>query len=153
MRMKFGDLILIVLFLFASFLPLVFFHVQQSNENNVVTTKYAIVKIKGKEVERFDLTKKQHILKTYYPNKKQYNIIEIYHGRIRVKEDNSPDQIAVRTGWIDTVGQTSICLPHQLIITIEQEGIDNYHIYLVCFFLKIKLEWLYFLSFRYTLIN
>ncbi|MCJ0593012.1 NusG domain II-containing protein, partial [Enterococcus cecorum] len=92
-------------------------------------TKYAIVKIKGKEVERFDLTKKQHILKTYYPNKKQYNIIEIYHGRIRVKEDNSPDQIAVRTGWIDTVGQTSICLPHQLIITIEQEGIDNYHIY------------------------
>lgn len=131
MRMKFGDLILIVLFLFASFLPLVFFHVQQSNENenDVVTTKYAIVKIKGKEVERFDLTKKQHILKTYYPNKKQYNIIEIYHGRIRVKEDNSPDQIAVRTGWIDTVGQTSICLPHQLIITIEQEGIDNYHIY------------------------
>lgn len=129
MRMKFGDLILIVLFLFASFLPLVFFHVQQSNENNVVTTKYAIVKIKGKEVERFDLTKKQHILKTYYPNKKQYNIIEIYHGRIRVKEDNSPDQIAVRTGWINTVGQTSICLPHQLIITIEQEGIDNYHIY------------------------
>lgn len=129
--MKFGDLILIVLFLFASFLPLVFFHVQQSNENenDVVTTKYAIVKIKGKEVERFDLTKKQHILKTYYPNKKQYNIIEIYHGRIRVKEDNSPDQIAVRTGWIDTVGQTSICLPHQLIITIEQEGIDNYHIY------------------------
>lgn len=129
MRMKFGDLILIVLLLFASFLPLVFFHVQQSNENNVVTTKYAIVKIKGKEVERFDLTKKQHILKTYYPNKKQYNIIEINHGRIRVKEDNSPDQIAVRTGWIDTVGQTSICLPHQLIITIEQEGIDNYHIY------------------------
>ena len=59
MRMKLGDLILIVLFLFASFLPLVFFHVQQSNENNVVTTKYAIVKIKGKEVERFDLTKKQ----------------------------------------------------------------------------------------------
>ncbi|RBR28285.1 hypothetical protein EB18_00444 [Enterococcus cecorum] len=129
MRMKFGDLILIVLFLLASFLPLVFFHVQQSNENNVVTTKYAIVKIKGKEVERFDLTKKQHILKTYYPNKKQYNIIEIYHGRIRVKDDNSPDQIAVRTGWIDTIGQTSICLPHQLIITIEQEGIDNYHIY------------------------
>lgn len=129
MRMKFGDLILIVLLLFASFLPLVFFHVQQSNENNVITTKYAIVKIKGKEVERFDLTKKQHILKTYYPNEKQYNIIEIYHGRIRVKEDNSPDQIAVRTGWIDTVGQTSICLPHQLIITIEQEGIDNYHIY------------------------
>lgn len=129
MRRKFGDLILIVLLLFASFLPLVFFHVQQSNENNLVTTKYAIVKIKGKEVERFDLTKKQHILKTYYPNKKQYNIIEIYHGRIRVKEDNSPDQITVRTGWIDTVGQISICLPHQLIITIEQEGIDNYHIY------------------------
>lgn len=102
-----------------------FFHAQKRVKGRLHKILYTI----GKEVERFDLTKKQHILKTYYPNKKQYNIIEIYHGRIRVKDDNSPDQIAVRTGWIDTIGQTSICLPHQLIITIEQEGIDNYHIY------------------------
>ncbi|MDO5741962.1 MAG: NusG domain II-containing protein, partial [Vagococcus sp.] len=39
--------------------------------------------------------------------------------RIRVKEDNSPDQIAVRTSWISQPGQTSICLPHKLVIEIQ----------------------------------
>jgi hypothetical protein len=39
-------------------------------------------------------------------------------GRIRVKEDNSPDQIAVRTGWISRAGQTSICLPHKLVVEL-----------------------------------
>ena len=47
----------------------------------------------------------------YYPAKGQYNIIEIKDGKIRDREDNSPDQIAVRTGWISNPGQTSICLP------------------------------------------
>ena len=48
----------------------------------------------------------------------QYNIIEVDGTRIRDKEDNSPDQIAVQTGWISQPGQTSICLPHGLMIEI-----------------------------------
>ena len=36
----------------------------------------------------------------------------------RDKEDSSPDQIAVQTGWISQPGQTSICLPHGLMIEI-----------------------------------
>ena len=39
--------------------------------------------------------------------------------KIRNKEDNSPDQIAVKTGWISKPGETSICLPHKLIIEIK----------------------------------
>ena len=39
-----------------------------------------------------------------------------------LKEDNSPDQIAVRTGWISKPGQTSICLPHKLVISIEKRA-------------------------------
>ena len=46
------------------------------------------------------------------------NIIEIDGTRFRDKEDNSPDQIAVQTGWISQPGQTSICLPHGLMIEI-----------------------------------
>ena len=38
-------------------------------------------------------------------------------------EDNSPDQIAVRTGWISNPGQTSICLPHKLVISIEKKEV------------------------------
>ena len=71
-------------------------------------------------MDRFDLDKINHKLVNYHPAKGQYNIVEIKDGRIRVKEDNSPDQIAVRTGWISKPGQTSICLPHKLVISIEK---------------------------------
>ncbi len=33
------------------------------------------------------------------PDKGQYNIVEVDGDSIRVREDNSPDQIAVKTGW------------------------------------------------------
>ena len=56
---------------------------------------------------------------TLYPAKGQYNIIEVDGERIRDKEDNSPDQIAVHTGWISRIGQQSICLPHKLLIEIK----------------------------------
>ena len=36
------------------------------------------------------------------PHDNQYNIIEIDGTRISDKEDNSPDQIAVQTGWISS---------------------------------------------------
>ncbi|HAP9081438.1 TPA: hypothetical protein IWD14_002472, partial [Enterococcus faecium] len=42
---------------------------------------------------------------------------------------NSPDQIAVRTGWISKPGQTSICLPHKLVISIEKKESTDYYIY------------------------
>ncbi|HCD1731609.1 TPA: NusG domain II-containing protein, partial [Enterococcus faecium] len=85
------------------------------NETTEDAIKYAIVRIDGKEMDRFDLDKINHKLVNYHPAKGQYNIVEIKDGRIRVKEDNSPDQIAVRTGWISKPGQTSICLPHKLV--------------------------------------
>ncbi len=62
---------------------------------------------------------------TYYPNEGQYNIIEVDGERIRDKEDNSPDQIAVMTGWISQPGELSVCLPHNLLIEIKAVGGDN----------------------------
>lgn len=64
----------------------------------------------------------------FEPHDDQYNIIEVDGTRIRDKEDNSPDQIAVQTGWISQPGQTSICLPHGLMIEIvstEPANSDN----------------------------
>lgn len=87
----------------------------QSSDQTLV----AIVKINGQEVDRFELVEgsKQEI-KTYHPNPGQYNIIEKNGNQIRIKEDNSPDQVGVKTGWISRPGQTAICLPHGLIIEV-----------------------------------
>lgn len=95
----------------------------QTSEPNLI----AVVKIHGEIIDEFPLTQNGgHQEVTYYPADNQYNIVEIDGPRIRVKEDNSPDQIAVNTGWISQAGQLSICLPHQLIIEIQTpEGVDN----------------------------
>lgn len=120
------DYLLIVAITLLSFLPVVVFTAQQTGKDG---DRIAIVRIDGEEVDRFNLDQIDYLTKTYYPAEGQYNIIEIKDGRIRDKEDNSPDQIAVKTGWIDKNGQTSICLPHKLIIEIYQEGADDYFIY------------------------
>lgn len=123
------DIIIISVLVVASFVPTIVFALSFDNAESGNSVKYAVVKIDGKEVERFDLDEISSKMVTYYPSDTQYNIVEIQEGKIRVKEDNSPDQIAVRTGWISEPGQTSICLPHRLVITIEQEGQSDYHIY------------------------
>ncbi|MBM6614968.1 NusG domain II-containing protein [Desemzia sp. RIT804] len=121
------DYIILVLLVFISFSPALVFAVKEAAipEENI---RYAIISINGEEVDRFDLDNTEHMTKTYYPSEGQYNIIEIKDGKIRDKEDNSPDQIAVRTGWIERNGQTSICLPHKFIIEIRQEGQEDYYI-------------------------
>ena len=123
------DIIIIFVLVVASFAPTIVFALSFDNAETENSVTYAIVKIDGKEVERFDLDEISSKMVTYHPSDTQYNIVEIQEGKIRVKEDNSPDQIAVRTGWISEPGQTSICLPHRLVITIEQEEKSDYHIY------------------------
>lgn len=124
--MKPYDYLIILVLIIGSFLPIILF---QSHAQSQTGARYAIIRINGKEVDRFDLDKQASLEKTYYPAEGQYNIIEIDNGRIRVKEDNSPDQIAVKTGWIAKNGQTSICLPHKLVIEIKQSGAEDYFIY------------------------
>lgn len=120
------DYLIIFLLIVGSFLPLVLFQAQAQSQTG---DRYAVIRINGQEVDRFNLDTLSTLEKSYYPAQGQYNIIEIDDGRIRVKEDNSPDQIAVKTGWISKNGQTSICLPHKLVIEIKQSGAEDYFIY------------------------
>lgn len=127
--LKIGDVIIIGILIISSFIPLFVFSLEKKNNSTEDATKYAIVRIDGEEVDRFDLDTINHKIVKYYPSKGQYNIVEIEDGRIRVKEDNSPDQIAVKTGWISKSGQTSVCLPHKLVISVERKGSSDYYIY------------------------
>lgn len=112
------DIIIVLVLLALSFLPNAIFAYQQATRKEEAKI-YAILTIDGEEIERFELSENTpHEEFIYYPHDNQYNIIEIDGTRIRDKEDNSPDQIAVQTGWISQPGQTSICLPHGLMIEI-----------------------------------
>lgn len=96
------------------------------NSHNEGDKIYAVISINGEEVDRFLLTdNNENKLITYHPAPGQYNIIEIDGERIRNKEDNSPQQVSVRTGWIKNPGQTSLNIPHRLIIEIISDSTDD----------------------------
>ncbi|WP_024416329.1 NusG domain II-containing protein [Streptococcus suis] len=121
-QLKLFDYILIGFTLILSFLPAIFTYAHLTTDTNKAKT-IAYVRINGEVVDQFELSKDTpHQEKTYYPNEGQYNIIEVDGERIRVKEDNSPDQIAVMTSWISQPGQLSVCLPHNLLIEIKSVG-------------------------------
>ncbi len=121
-QLKLFDYILIGFTLILSFLPAIFTYTHLTTDANEAKT-IAYVRINGEVVDQFELSKDTpHQEKTYYPNEGQYNIIEVDGERIRVKEDNSPDQIAVMTSWISQPGQLSVCLPHNLLIEIKSVG-------------------------------
>ena len=117
------DGIIVILLLIGSFIPLIIFGYSTKNidENSSI---YAVVSIDGEPVKEIELSENTpHETFTFYPSEGQYNIIEVDGTKIRNKEDNSPDQIAVKTGWISQPGETAICLPHKLIV--EVKAIDS----------------------------
>ena len=115
------DVVIVFLLIVLSFLPTVIFAVQLTNNDN--NNVYAVISINGEEVDRFLLTgNEEHRLITYYPAPGKYNIVEIDGERIRNKEDNSPDQIAVLRDWIQSPGETRLNLPHRLLIEIVTEN-------------------------------
>lgn len=113
------DYLFITLAIIISFVPAIW-TIYQKMTTPLSSGLVAVVKIHGKVVDTYPLEESgPHFEKTYHPDKGQYNIVEVDGDSIRVREDNSPDQIAVKTGWINQEGQLSICLPHDLIIEIQ----------------------------------
>lgn len=46
------------------------------------------------------------------------NVIEVAGGRVRCAESDCSNQICVDTGWVSQVGQTIVCLPHELTVQV-----------------------------------
>lgn len=56
---------------------------------------------------------------------KGYAIIEVRDGKIRIREDDSPYQIGVKTGWISKVPQQIVNLPYRISITLVSSQSGN----------------------------
>lgn len=58
---------------------------------------------------------------------KEYAIIEAQDGRIRIRQDDSPRQIGVQTGWVSHPPQQVVNLPYRIVITVisdEKSDLD-----------------------------
>ena len=52
------------------------------------------------------------------------NVIEVADGRVRCAESDCSNQICVDTGWVSQVGQTIVCLPHELTVQVVADPDD-----------------------------
>lgn len=52
-------------------------------------------------------------------------VFEVTDGKIRVIEPVCPDKICAETGYISRAGQSIICVPEKIIVTVKNEDYNN----------------------------
>ena len=53
------------------------------------------------------------------------NTVRVEPGRIRIVSADCPDKICVDTGWISDSAAPIVCLPHRLVIRLEEGPADD----------------------------
>lgn len=77
-----------------------------------------VIYVDGKIEKKLDLNKNQEY-KVNVDN--GYNIIRIKDKKAKIKESDCSNQTCVNTGTISKDGQTLICLPHKVEVTIVSD--------------------------------
>ncbi len=118
-----GDKILIsILFLFSICTILYSFSLYPNQ-----TEKSAEVRVNGSLVKTMRL--REGYREEYrIGGQSEYAIIEVDSGKVRIRQDDSPRQIGVHTGWIRTPPQQIINLPYRIVVTVvssESQDIDD----------------------------
>lgn len=83
------------------------------------TGTWAIVTVDGQEVARYPLNEDR----TVTIGEEAYNTLQIADGAVAVTHANCGDHTCIRTGAIQREGETIVCLPHRLVISIV--GVDD----------------------------
>ncbi|MEL7565566.1 MAG: NusG domain II-containing protein [Dehalobacterium sp.] len=113
--MKKHDMILagvIILIVLTGFAGLQFYQSQNKKE-----PRFAVITQNNMLVERIDLNAVEEPREITLPGP-YHEIIQVEKGRIRFKKTDCPDQICVRTGWLQNPGEIAVCLPNKAIISI-----------------------------------
>ena len=119
--MKKNDVLLIICILIVTGVVVVAYGVtthRKTNENAV-----AVVTIDGKEYGRYPLNK--DVTETIETTDDKYNVISIHDGECEISDASCPDQICVHHNHIKYNGQTIVCLPNKLVVTIENGKDDD----------------------------
>ena len=77
-----------------------------------------VIYVDGKIEKKLDLNKNQEY-KVDVDN--GYNIVRIKDKKVRIKESDCGNQTCVNMGTISKDGQTLICLPHKVEVTIVSD--------------------------------
>ena len=117
-RKKRWDLIVIGVIAFVAVIMFAVLYGTQKKGANVV------IRINGKQTASYPLNKDRVV--TLHPDDDETNTITIKNGTVKMTEANCKDHICEHHPAISKVGESIICLPHKLVVAIEdQSGKDS----------------------------
>ncbi|WP_434578650.1 NusG domain II-containing protein [Thermoanaerobacterium thermosaccharolyticum] len=109
--MKIGDKILIGVLLVISLISGYFTYYKAFNK----TGTNVVIEVNGFKYQELPLNVDKTVT---IHNGKHINVVEIKNGKVRMKESDCPDQICVKTGWIEKEGQQIVCLPNRVVVRV-----------------------------------
>lgn len=117
-KLKIFDKVVIVVLLIISILPTGLIMLAKSNKENSTI----VIKVENKVEKRISLNKINES-KTYeFGFNDNVGYIEVKDGKVRMLEMDKeicPNAICSDTGWIDKGYQSIVCLPNNIVVTIE----------------------------------
>ena len=113
---KVFDFIIIISLFVLSFVPHFIFGKSLSKTYN---STYAVIKISGENYKNINLypysDNSTFIIETPHGN----NTVTIKDGSVQITEADCNDDLCIKQGEISKVGESIVCLPHELIIEIK----------------------------------
>ena len=110
-----GDKYLIIFIALASVFMLFLVGVRDGGYSE----KYVSVQVNGEEVKKVYLGRAVLDKTIAIESDFGYNLLEFKEDSVRVIEADCPDELDVKKGWIDKVGETIVCLPNRMVVEIK----------------------------------
>lgn len=88
------------------------------------TGGYVSVQAEGTQIMELTLSENRRLT---LGSGEHTNLLVIENGTAQVVEASCPDQVCVRQGAIQYAGESIVCLPHRLVVTVEsgrENGVD-----------------------------
>ena len=81
--------------------------------------RYAVLRVDGRDIVRIPLTEdRQYPVET---DGTVTNVLRIEDGAVRMVEADCPDHLCIHRGAIRHVGDSIVCLPNRVVVTISGE--------------------------------
>lgn len=112
-RKKRNDIILAVMVIILAAAALTVYKLTQTEGD------YAVVSVDGVETARYPLAENIETVIYTGTDNADTNTLVIRDGKATVIEANCPDKVCVSHRAICNVGETIVCLPHKLVVSIE----------------------------------
>ncbi len=81
-------------------------------------SRVAVISVNGEEICTIDLDGVEDTYKIK-PDCSPKLTVEVAKGKIRVSEAECHDKLCVKCGWLDSAGDTAVCLPAKVCVTIK----------------------------------